>query len=416
MATAVPAIPNASYSPPPAAPTSGARERLVSLDVFRGMTVAGMLLVNNPGSWAAVFPPLRHATWHGWTPTDLVFPFFLFIVGVTAHLSLAPRRAKGATDGELLRAIVRRAAIIFGCGLALNAFPFFQWGALPGLPDASLGDRVLWRLEHLRVFGVLQRIAIAYLIGASLVLRGTWRTHLAWCAALLLGYWGVMTLVRVPDTGLMGWQSLDDPSSPLSAWLDRQLLGPDHIWVGGKTWDPEGLLASIPAAATVILGNLAGRWIGAPVPLAERLNALFGAGALAMVAGLCWHWVFPINKNLWTSSYVVFTGGMAAVTLATCMWAIDAHGWRRGVEFFRIYGTNPLVAFVGSGVMARLLVSILKVPGPNGPVPLAGAIHTALYARWLPPRVASLAYAVTFVTAWYFILRALYRRGIVLKV
>jgi predicted acyltransferase len=413
LAPPAPIVPTptaAQGAPPPA------RERLLSLDVFRGMTVAGMLLVNNPGSWATIFPPLEHAKWHGWTPTDLVFPFFLFIVGVTAHLSLAGRRARGDDDATLVRAVVRRAAIIFALGLALNAFPFFQWGKVGDLVDPSFLDRVLWRLDHLRVFGVLQRIALAYLLGALLTLRGTWRAHVAWCAALLLGYWAIMTLVPVPDTGLMGWQSLDDPAKPLSAWLDRLLLGDRHIWIGGKTWDPEGLLAAVPAAGTVILGNLAGRWIGTPATLAERLNGLFAVGALCMMAGLAWHWVFPINKNLWTSSYVVFTGGMASVTLATCMWLIDVRGWRPGVRFFQVYGTNPLVAFVGSGIMARLTVSILKVEGPNGPISVSALLYNTAFAPWLPPRVASLAYALAFVSVWYVILLALWKRGIVLKV
>jgi predicted acyltransferase len=398
-----------------AAPT--ARERLIALDVFRGMTVAGMLLVNNPGITAAVYPPLAHAPWHGWTPTDLVFPFFLFIVGVTAHLSLAPRRARGDDTATLARAIVRRAAIIFALGLALNAFPFYQWGDTVGtLAEPTLLDRIGWRFEHLRVFGVLQRIALAYLLGALLTLRGSWRTHVAWCIALLVGYWAAMTLVVVPDQGLAGHLLLDRPDANIGAWLDRTLLGTDHLWAGGRTWDPEGLLGAFPAAGTVILGNLAGRWIGTPQPLAERLNGLFAGGALLMAAGLAWNLAFPINKNLWTSSYVVFTGGMAALVLATCMWAIDVRRWTPGTHFFLVYGTNPLIAFVGSGVMARLLVSILRVQGANGPVPVSRALTETLFAAWLPLRAASLAYALAFVMVWYLILRVLWQRRIFLKV
>jgi predicted acyltransferase len=396
---------------------SAPAERLLSLDVFRGMTVAGMLLVNNPGSWAHIFPPLEHAKWHGWTPTDLIFPFFLFIVGVTAHLSLSSRRARGDGDGAIMRQVFRRAALIFLFGLTLTWFPGYQWGSIASLPDASFMDRVVYRLEHLRVMGVLQRIGVAYLLAMLLTLRGSWRQHLVVLAGVLLGYWALMTLVVVPDRGVPGSQLLDDPGGVLSAWLDRQIIGLDHLWSGGKTWDPEGVLSSVPAAGTVMLGQFAGRWIGASErPLAARLNGLFAVGALLMMVGLMWHWVFPINKSLWTSSYVVFTGGLAAVTLATCMWVIDVQGWRRWSRFFEIYGTNPMIAFLGSGIMARLTVSILKVETPTGARAVSAVTHEALFASWLPSKVASLAYAVSFVLVWFVILRVLWQRKIFLKV
>jgi predicted acyltransferase len=403
----------------PVSPQRGTPERLLSLDVFRGMTVAGMLLVNNPGSWAHIFPPLEHAKWNGWTPTDLIFPYFLFIVGVTAHLSLSGRRARGDSERDIVRQIVRRGALIFLFGLALNWFPGFMWGELKGIADPTFMDRVVYRLEHLRIMGVLQRIGLVYLVCGLLTLRGTWRQHVALLVAILLSYWALMTLVPVPDTGVAGRFVADDqPWAWLSAWLDRAVLTPPHLWVGGDNrWDPEGLLSSLPAIGTMMLGQFAGRWIGASErPLATRLNGMFAVGSLLMMGGLVWHWGFPINKSLWTSSYVVFTGGIAAVTLATCMWMIDVQGWKRWTTFFVIYGTNPMIAFLGSGVMARMTVSLLKVDTPAGRKSVSTVVHQTLFASWLEPRVASLAYALTFVLVWFVILLWLWRRRIFLKV
>ena len=408
----------APAGPAPAAPAPAARERLVSLDVFRGLTVAGMLLVNDPGSWAHIYPPLEHAAWHGWTPTDLIFPFFLFIVGITTELSLGARRARGADDGAIVRQVVRRGLLIFLFGLVLNAFPFFQWGDIRGVTDPSFVDRVAYRFEHLRVMGVLQRIGLAYLVAGLVTLRTTWRRQVGVIAALLLGYWAAMALVAAPPTGLPGWMVWDKPGTTVDAWLDRVLLTPDHLWVGGGGLrDPEGLLSTLPAVASVMLGALAGRWIGQQRrPLAERLNGLYAAGALGMAAGLVWHWVFPINKSLWTSSYALFTGALACVALATCMWLIDVHrvtGWTRP---FVVYGTNPMLAFLGSGLMARLIYSMLHVDLDGRRASLVEWAFQRVYSPWLPPRAASLAFALTFVAFWYLVLRWCYRRGIVFRV
>lgn len=395
-----------------------AAERLLSLDVFRGMTVAGMLLVNNPGTWSAIYPPLQHAAWHGWTPTDLIFPFFLFIVGITTELSLGARRARGDDEGAIVRQIARRGALIFLFGLLLSAFPFFTWTAIPGNPDPSFLDRVVHRVEHLRILGVLQRIGLAYFFGALLTYRTGMRTRLAILAALLLGYWALMTLVPVPGTGSPGRFMLDKPEHLLSAWIDRTVLGTDHLWGGSRTWDPEGLLSTIPAIGTVVLGTFAGRWIAqAARPLESRLAGMFAVGALTMMAGLVWNWVFPINKSIWTSSYTLFTAGMGAVALATCMWIIDVHGRRRWTFPFLVYGMNPMLAFLGSGLMARIIVSIWKVEGPSGtPVAVQGLVYNTVYASWLPPREASFLYALSFVALWFVILWAAYKRGFVLKV
>ncbi len=402
--------------PPPAPAPGGSRERLLSLDVFRGMTVAGMLLVNNPGDWDHIFEPLEHAKWNGWTPTDLIFPFFLFIVGVTSYLSLSQRRARGDDEGAIVRQILRRGVLIFAFGLFLAWFPGFMWGQIASLPNATFLDRVVYRIEHLRIMGVLQRIAVAYVIGALITLRGTWKQHAMVLVGILLGYWALMTLVVVPDRGVPGWQLLDQPDAVLSAWVDRVVFGTNHLWITAKTWDPEGLLSSLPAVGTMMLGQFVGRWISQPKPIAERLNGLFAAGAVLMMLGLMWHWVFPINKSLWTSSYVLFTAGMAMVALATCMWVIDVQGWKRWTKFFVIYGTNPMIAFLGSGLMARLTVTLWKVQTVDGPESVSWVFYRAVYAPILEPRVASLSYAVTFVLLWFVILWALWRKQIFLKV
>ena len=376
------------------------RERLVSLDVFRGLTVAGMLLVNNPGSWGAVYPPLGHATWHGWTPTDLIFPFFLFIVGITTHLSMTARRARGDDDAALRRQIIKRGALIVLFGFLVSTFPYWP----------------LTRFTDVRIPGVLQRIGVVYAFAALFTLRTTIRQQVLIVVALLYGYWFAMTLLPVPGSGGgIGANLLDDPSRTLAAWADRTLLG-SHLWAGSRTWDPEGPLSTIPAIGTAMLGVLAGRWIAADRPLAERLSGLFAAGALALVMGLMWHWSFPINKGLWTSSYVLFTGGMAAVALATITWVIDANGvtwWTRPLV---IYGMNPMVAFVGSGMMARTIYSLWTVSYGGNQVPVQSAVYQSVFASWLAPRTASLAFALCFVLLWYGILRTLWRRNLFLKV
>jgi predicted acyltransferase len=393
-----------------------AKTRLLSLDVFRGATVAGMLLVNNPGSWGAIYPPFAHAEWHGWTPTDLIFPFFLFIVGVTTHLSLGTRAERGEPLGPLRRQIIRRGLLIFAIGLALNAFPFFWWGAIPGTPDPSFWDRVVYRVEHLRVLGVLQRIGLAYLLGAMLAVGASLKQLVGALVALLFGYWFAMTLLPVPGLDTIGATVLDVPSSTLAAWVDRLVLGDAHIYTGTKTYDPEGILATIPAAGTVLTGVLCGRWLASTRPLSERLLGLFVVGALAAALGSMWGWSFPVNKQLWTSSYVLLTAGLAALTLATTAYVTDVLSATKWTLPFVIFGTNPIVAFVGSGVMTRLTVSILKLPTPLGPVSVQGAVYRIFYASWLPPRDASLAFAFTFVLTWLFLLTPLHRRGWFLKV
>jgi len=406
----------------PTSPSVPARERLLSLDVFRGITVAGMLLVNDPGTWSAIYPPLEHAAWNGWTPTDLVFPFFLFIVGITTYLSLNARRARGDSEHAIRAQIIRRGALIFLFGLLINGFPYFTWGNVPGVADPTLLQRMGDRLLHWRIMGVLQRIGIAYMVAALLTLRTTVRQQIIILASLLFGYWIVMTVLPVPGEGTIGALLLDQPGRTMAAWVDRLVLDwsrvglGNHLWASSVTWDPEGVLSTLPAIGTAMLGNLAGRWIGERRPLSERLAGLSSVGALGMMTGLMWHWSFPINKSLWTSSYVLFSAGMAAVALSTVMWIVDFNRVRRFTKLFVVYGTNPIVAFVGSAVMARCIYSIFKVNWGGERIPLQEGIYRALFASWLSPINASLAFAVAFVLFWYGVLHLLHRRGIILKV
>ena len=423
MDTTLPSIPRPTASKVTTTTMSAApRERLLSLDVFRGMTVAGMLLVNDPGTWEHIYAPLEHAPWNGWTPTDLVFPFFLFIAGITTHLSLSVRRARGDGERAIRNQIIRRGCLIFLFGLLVNGFPYFIWNDIPGIPDPTFLQRILARLLNWRITGVLQRIALAYLAAGLLTQRTTLRQQVQIIAGLLFGYWFVMTVLPVPGEGTIGALLLNDPPRTMAAWTDRLFLDwskygmGNHLWVGGVTWDPEGVLSTIPAICTAMLGNLAGQWIGQRRPLSERLSGMFSAGALGMMVGLMWNWVFPINKSLWTSSYVLFCAGLACVSLATVMWIVDFQKVRGWTKFFVVYGINPTIAFVGSGVLARCIYTIFKVTKDGKRIPLQQGIYETLFASWLSPINASLAFAVTFVLFWYAILYYLYKRNIIFKV
>ena len=395
---------------------SAPRERLISLDVFRGMTVAGMLLVNNPGTWSAIYPPLGHAAWHGWTPTDLIFPFFLFIVGITTHISMSARRARGDSDAALVKQILRRGSIIFLLGLLMAWFPFYQWGAIEGMDNPSIMDRIVYRVDHLRILGVLQRIGLVYIFAALLTLRTSLKQQVIIVTVLLYGYWFAMTLIPIPGKDI-GALLLSVPSETIAAYVDRAILGRNHIWGGSVTYDPEGILSTFPAIGTAILGVMAGRWISQQRPLAERIAALAAVGCIAMVVGLMWNWSFPINKNIWTSSYVVFTAGMACATIATTMWIIEEQNVRWWTKPFVIYGMNPIVAFVGSGVLARIIYTLWKVPYNGQPTAVEAVIYRSVFAPMFEdPRTASLAMAMATVVFWYLILAVLYRKKIFLKV
>jgi predicted acyltransferase len=386
-------------APAPAGPRAAPAAlsgRLVSLDAFRGATIAAMLLVNNPGTWAHIHAPLRHAEWHGWTPTDLIFPFFLFIVGVAIVFSFGKQIERGLGRGIMMRKVARRSLVLVALGLVLHAFP---WWSVD--------------LSTLRLPGVLQRIGLAYFFAAAIVLYGGIRAQLAWAVGLLLGYWALMTLVPVPGYGA---GVLDVPEATLAAYLDRLVFGTNHLWVYAETWDPEGLLSTIPAISTVLIGVGAGHWLRTDRPAGTKTGGLIAAGVAGVLLGQIWGLAFPINKPIWTSSYVVLTGGLALLCLALCYWLIDVKGCRRWASPFVIYGVNAIAAFFLSSLFARVLVMVRVPAAPGETVALKTWLYENGFASWLAPVNASLAFAIAFVLLWLALMGVLYRYRIFIKV
>jgi predicted acyltransferase len=382
-------------------------KRLLALDVFRGATVAGMILVNNPGSWGAIYAPLRHAAWHGWTPTDLVFPFFLFIVGVALVLSMDKRLAAGVARRTLVPHVLRRALVLIGLGLFLNAYPKLLPQALLGMGDASFGDV----LEHMRWPGVLQRIGLCYGIVGLLYLFVPRRALLPCGALLLLGHAALLAWVPAPGAAAV---DLDSRGDHLSGWLDRTLLGEGHLWVSAKVYDPEGVLSTASAVVTCLLGVAVGHMLRRRGPsLAERVLEIAVFGVALAAAGHLWGFGLPINKPLWTGSYALLTAGLAAQFLALSLYVCDLRGHRRVVEPFRVFGVNPITVFVGSAVLAKTL-SWIRVAG--GETTLRAWIYDRLFLSWAEGHHASLAYALAWVTGWFLVLRAMDRRGIHVRV
>lgn len=376
----------------PSSPRGSATQRLVALDVFRGITIAGMVLVNDPGSWEHIYWPLEHASWHGWTPTDLVFPFFLFIVGVSITLAFASRVESGSGKRDLYLKVVKRSLIIFAIGLFLNGFPYFE-------------------LATLRIPGVLQRIAVCYLLTSIIFLNAKIRTQLAITIALLLIYWLLLKLIPAP-----GFAAGDlSKEGSLPSFVDRVVFG-KHVWAQAKVYDPEGLLSTLPALATTLIGVLTGHWLRTKHSAYEKVAGLFVAGAICIALGWAWNPFFPINKALWTSSYVLFTGGLALQLLALCYWVIDIKGYRRWAKPFEIFGVNAIALYIGAAIMADLL-GLLKVNGADGSsIPLGSWIYDNLFASWASPVNASLAFAIVFVLVWLGLMWILYRRKILIKV
>lgn len=373
-------------------PTGPATERLVSLDVFRGITIAGMVLVNNPGTWEHIYWPLEHAKWHGWTPTDLVFPFFLFIVGVAITLAFGSRVESGRSTRDLYLKVIKRTLIIFAIGLFLNAFPYFG-------------------LSELRIPGVLQRIAVCYFFASIIFLNTKIRTQVAITIGLLLIYWFLVKLIAAP--GFAAGDLTKEGSLP--SFIDRVVLG-KHVWAQAKVYDPEGLLSTIPALATTLIGVLTGHWLRTKNSPYEKVAGLFVGGAFCVAVGWAWNSFFPINKALWTSSYVLFTGGLALQFLALCYWVIDIKGYRRWAKPFEVFGVNAIALYVGAGIMAELL-GVIKVTASDGAkVPLGFWIYDQVFTPWASPKNASLAFAISFVLVWLGLMWILYRRKIFIKV
>lgn len=354
-----------------------AAPRFASVDALRGITVAAMLLVNNPGDWGHVYSPLQHADWHGATPTDLVFPLFLFVVGVSIALAIGPRIERGDAPATLSRLVLMRAMRIVLLGLVLHLSAFF-------LLDQA----------YFRPWGVLQRIGLCFAVVGLLALCTGARLQWLLIGALLLGYWALLAA-----GGTLA------PFDNLASRIDTALFAP---WLyqfdpaTGRGHDPEGLVSTLPAIATTLLGLRAGAWLRA-----GNVRTLVVAGVVALVAGTAWSLVFPLNKNLWTSSYVVWSGGLAMLALAVCHVAIDRRGWP---AFGRRFGVNAIAAYAGSALMVYVFAALGWWQ----------AIYDHAFANWMTPSfgpfVPSLAFAMAFVALWWAVVWWLDRRRVYFKV
>jgi predicted acyltransferase len=388
----------------PDTPSATSRQRLESLDVFRGLTIAGMILVNDPGSDASYWP-LNHADelmtshpagWYpgkwwveanGWTPTDLIFPFFLFIVGASMVLSFAARRARGDSRQSLMKHAARRSALILLIGYAIRILPLFNFA-------------------HMRYPGVLQRIAVVYLFASVITLWTSTRGRILWIAGLLAGYYAVSRFVPVPGCDPAAWMT---QHCSLAGWLDRKLmLG--HLY--RRDFDPEGVLSTFPAIATTLLGTLTGEFLREAASLRHKLRVLALAGVAGVIAGYAWHLWFPISKPLWTSSYVLFTAGAACLLLVLCWWLIEMHGWRAWSRPFLWLGSNAILVYALSTFVSKLWSIINVADGIT--------VQTWIYEHWFAPlaqpKNASLAFALCYVALWTLAAWALYRKKIFVKV
>lgn len=369
--------------------TSFARARLTSLDVFRGITIALMILVNNPGG-ASYYSFLQHANWNGWTPADLVFPFFIFIVGAAVPFAFANKLDQGTSKKRLLARVARRTIILFALGLLINGFPTFN-------------------LATFRVMGVLQRIALCYLF-ASLVflfLKPKWRIILT--IAIPLAYWMLMTFVPVPGYG----PGVLTENGSLAGYVDRLLLN-GHLYT--HTWDPEGLLSTLPAVATALMGVLAGQHLMSNRKAKTKTANLLFFGSVSLTIGSLWDFSFPTNKNLWTSSYVAFTGGIALILLATCFFIINAKVYPAWTKPFTILGLNAIFVYVLSEI-GNLTLTYATVPlTENTSASLKSLIYDRLFASWAGSLHGSFIYALAYLGFCWAIAAILYRKKIFLKV
>ncbi len=380
-------------------------QRFYSLDVFRGATVALMILVNTPGSWAHIYAPLKHASWHGVTPTDLVFPFFLFAVG-NAMAFVMPRLVEGGPS-VFWKKVTKRFLLIFLIGLLLNWFPFVRY-------DAD-GNLVMKSLANLRILGVLQRIALCYFFASIIVYYFKSRGAFVAGAILLLLYWGLCI-------------AFGNPADPYSlegffgTGIDKALLGDGHMYHGeGVAFDPEGLMSTIPAIVQVIFGYLVGEYIITKGKTWEMLSNLFVAGMLLIFAGFCWHLAFPINKKIWTSSYVLYTTGLALSVLGVLIYLIEFKNARGAwSKFFDVFGKNPLFIYVLSGAWARIYGLFRIEDGMQDGKPVIKGLGGWMYDHLFSPALGningSLAYAIFHIIIFWFICWMLDRKKIYIKV
>jgi predicted acyltransferase len=421
------------------------KERLTSLDVFRGFTIILMTIVNNPGSWGSIYPPLEHAEWNGCTPTDLVFPFFIFIMGTAVPFAMPNKAFDGATFNKILVRSLR----IFCLGLFLNFFSRIDFFGLEGFPlliekliitlivaYALLGSfspkiktilafsvfgillflaySGLPAYQDVRIPGVLQRIAIVYFFTSLLYLKSNMKTQIIVAAILLLGYWALMTLVPVPGFGAANLEK----GTNLAAYIDDSFLN-NHMWSQTKTWDPEGLLSTIPAIASGIIGMLIGQLLNLPSSKIEIAKKLSFVGLGLVVLGLIWSIKFPINKSLWSSSYVLYTAGLGTICLTLLYYIIDVAHFSKWTKLFLVWGVNPMIVFFFSGILPRVL-TMVKVNHPE----LTGeqlGFQSYFYNYGIVPLFenplnASLAFALFYAAFWSVILWILYQNKLFYKV
>jgi predicted acyltransferase len=375
-------------------------QRLLSLDFFRGATVAAMILVNNPGDWGNIYVPLRHAAWNGCTPTDLIFPFFLFIVGVSISYAMGSKKADPSLHQRILVKAFKRALILFGLGLFLSLYP-------------KIFTAPIEALQTVRIPGVLQRIALVFFMSAIIFVKNTEKNIFRIMIGLLVFYWAMMTFVPVPG---VGYPNLEKETN-LGAWIDRSILTEAHLYKSAKTWDPEGLFSTIPAIATGLFGVLVGLYLKRKdIDAATKIAWLFSTGFAAIGFGLLWDLQFPINKALWTSSFVLYTGGLATVILSLSYWIIDIQQYNKFTTPFVVYGVNAITVFFLSGLLPRTL-NMIKVNMPDGQeTGLQNWLYQTFYSANFSPVNSSLAWAVSQILFWYVLLYIMYKRKIIIKV
>jgi predicted acyltransferase len=374
--------------------------RLVSLDAFRGFTIAAMVLVNNPGDWGHLYGPLEHAKWNGWTFTDCIFPFFLFIGGVAMALSLGRLAAAGADRPRLLAKLARRAMLIFLIGFLLNFMPYFN-------------------VEKVRIPGVLQRIALCTLLAAPIVVYCGWRAQLAVIAGVLALYSVLMLYVPVPGIGA----GVLEPGQDFGAWVDRALLG-KHLWVQAKTWDPEGIVSTLPALCSQLFGVLAGRWLASGVDRTRQVVGLIVAGIACVAIGMFLDIILmPINKSLWTPSYCFLMTGLACLAFSAFYWLLDVSPSARvrtvaarWTHPFVIYGMNALFIFAFSGFVAKML-GYIKFAQPDGSLHTLGqTLYAPIAALPIGAVNTSLLHAVLFDACMFLIAWGMWRKRWFVKV
>lgn len=373
--------------------------RLLSLDFFRGATVAAMILVNNPGDWGNIYAPLKHAEWNGCTPTDLIFPFFLFIVGVSIAYAMGSKKTDPASHQKTIFKALKRALILFGLGLFLSLYP-------------NVFTNPIEAIQNVRIPGVLQRIAVVFFISAIVFLKNSDKNIFKILIGLLAIYWGLMTFIPVPG---IGFANLEKETN-LGAWLDRTFLGEAHLWKAVKTWDPEGMLSTVPAVATGLFGVLVGSYLKRKdIGPATKIAWLFCTGFAAAVSGLIWDLQFPINKSLWTSSFVLYTGGLATLVLSFSYWIIDIQKYSRFTKPFVVYGVNAITVFFLSGLIPRTLNMFSVKASDGSEMKLQSWLYSG-FTAYFSPINASLAWAIAFIMFWLIVLWVMYSKKIIIKV